>query len=260
MQDYRNHIEAEFRNYTNSYDADDPKIRLKVDHTYRVASLCDDIARSLGLSERDVEIAWTTGMLHDIGRFEQVKRYGTFSDGQSVDHAQFGADLLFREKLYERFVPENDAEKMELVEKSIRMHNVFMMPENLTGREKIFCNILRDADKIDILRANCETRTEDVYNITTEELRDAEVSEDVKAAFREHRCAKRRPGMTAVDHLTGHVCFTFELVYRRSLELMFAQGYLFRLLDFRSNRESTNEWFSFMKSEMRKFHEGLEKM
>ena len=255
--DYRNFVEKEFKNYTDAYNANDPKIKLKVDHTYRVASLCDEIARSLGLSSRDVEIAWTSGMLHDIGRFEQVRRYGTFADGQSVDHAQFGADLLFKEQLYERFVPGTDSEKKALIEKAIRMHNVFLMPENISDREKVFCNILRDADKIDILRANCETRTEDVYNVTTEELKEAAVSEDVKLAFKEHHCAKRHPGMTAVDHLTGHVCFTFELVYRRSLELMFEQGYLFKLLDFKSNRPDTNEWFCYMKEEMKKIQQEM---
>ena len=42
-------------------------------------------------------------MLHDIGRFEQIRRFGTFNDVQSVDHAEFGADLLFKEGLIRKF-------------------------------------------------------------------------------------------------------------------------------------------------------------
>ena len=38
------------------------------------------------------------------------------------------------------------------------------------------CNILRDADKIDILRVNCDTPLEDIYNVTTKELKKASVS------------------------------------------------------------------------------------
>ena len=34
----------------------------------------------------------------------------------------------------------------------------------------MYCNILRDADKIDILRVNVETPLEDIYNVTTAEL------------------------------------------------------------------------------------------
>ena len=55
--------------------ASDEKIKLKIDHTYRVAGLCQRIAESLGLSEPDVDIAWLLGMLHDIGRFEQIRRF-----------------------------------------------------------------------------------------------------------------------------------------------------------------------------------------
>ena len=36
----------------------------------------------------DVDLAWLLGMLHDVGRFEQLRRYGTFIDADSTDHAQ----------------------------------------------------------------------------------------------------------------------------------------------------------------------------
>ena len=58
-------------------------IILKKEHTYRVANLSEKIARSISdiydLSEGDVDLAWIIGMFHDIGRFEQVKRYGPVS-------------------------------------------------------------------------------------------------------------------------------------------------------------------------------------
>ena len=34
------------------------------------------------------------GLLHDIGRFEQVKVYDTFSDIDSIDHADYGVEIL----------------------------------------------------------------------------------------------------------------------------------------------------------------------
>lgn len=255
MQEYRKHIQTTFQEHTSAYDLSDPKIKLKAAHTYRVASLCEEIAKSIGLSDEDVTIAWTSGMLHDIGRFEQVKRYGTFFDSESIDHAQLGADLLFHEGLYEKFIPDGAASQKELLEKVIRVHNVLRVPDTLTKRERTFADILRDADKIDILRVNCETPTEEVYNVTTEALQNARVSEDVKNAFRERRCAKRHDKTTAVDYLVGHVCLTFELVYPRSLQLMFEQGYLFRLMEFRSLNEETNAWFQYMRTEMKKLQQ-----
>lgn len=45
---------------------------MKIDHTYRVAALAERIAKMVTDIPIDRDLAWTMGMLHDIGRFEQV--------------------------------------------------------------------------------------------------------------------------------------------------------------------------------------------
>ena len=50
-----------FRNYVAQYNAQDEKVKLKIDHTYRVAALCEQIAQSISLSSDDVDIAWFSG-------------------------------------------------------------------------------------------------------------------------------------------------------------------------------------------------------
>ena len=69
MKINREHIKNTFQEYTDRYDSTDPKIKLKIDHTYRVADLCERIAKSLDLLQEDIDLAWLSGMLHDIGRF-----------------------------------------------------------------------------------------------------------------------------------------------------------------------------------------------
>ena len=71
-----------------------------------MADLCERIAKSLKLSQEDTDLAWLSGMLHDIGRFEQLRRYHTFSDAQSIDHARFAVELLYEEGLIADYVPE----------------------------------------------------------------------------------------------------------------------------------------------------------
>ena len=73
----RERVKNTFAEYTSGYNATDPKIKLKIDHTYRVAELCELIARNLKIDEYETDVAWLTGMLHDVGRFEQIKRYNT---------------------------------------------------------------------------------------------------------------------------------------------------------------------------------------
>lgn len=46
-----------FNSYVVRYDASDERIALKVEHTYEVAGLCDEIARGEGLSPADVDLA-----------------------------------------------------------------------------------------------------------------------------------------------------------------------------------------------------------
>ena len=96
----RTKAEQVFRSYTDHYDSSDVKIKLKIDHTFRVAEIADRIAAGLGA---DRDFAWLSGLLHDIGRFEQVKRYGTFYDAVSIDHAELSADILFKDGLFAEF-------------------------------------------------------------------------------------------------------------------------------------------------------------
>ncbi len=251
MDNYREGLRENFANYVANYDYSDTKIRLKAEHTYRVATLCEEIAASLKLSDEDICLVWTCGMLHDIGRFEQVRRYGTFFDSISINHAQFGADLLFGEGLYDRLVPADFTEgQRDIIEKAIRVHNMYRVHGELTDRELLFANILRDADKIDILKVNCDTPIEEVYNRPVEDFISSRVSDDVKKAFREHSCAKRHTDATAIDYMIGHVCFIFELVFDKSIEIAHSQGYIYKILDFQSENEDTIEWFEYMKNEI----------
>ena len=89
---------AAFNDYASGYELGDVKIRLKYDHMLRVASRCAAIAESERECELPTDLAWLIGLVHDIGRFEQVRRYGTFVDSKSIDHAALSAELLFGER------------------------------------------------------------------------------------------------------------------------------------------------------------------
>lgn len=65
----------EFIKYTDNYTNLGKECIGKVNYTFRVMDLCGEIAASLDLSEEKVELAKLCGLLHDLGRFEQWKRY-----------------------------------------------------------------------------------------------------------------------------------------------------------------------------------------
>ncbi len=177
-----------FSAYVKNYDITNEKVRLKIEHTYRVCNLCEQIAKASGFGEDEVEIAWLTGLLHDVGRFEQLRRYATFIDAQSIDHAGFGADILFGENKIRDYI-DDDTEDI-LLEKAVRCHSAYRVPETYTARERKFADLLRDADKIDILKVNILFPLEEIYNVTTQELKNCTVTPEVMQAFFEERAAR----------------------------------------------------------------------
>ena len=245
-------VKEAFASYVKNYNPKDEKIHLKIVHTYKVAELCRKIAESLSLAPEDVELAWLLGMLHDVGRFEQLRRYNTFNDADSIDHAFFGAELLFgKEQLIRSYLDfEKEAPKEEelaLMRTAVASHSAYRLPKDLDERTRMFCQILRDADKIDILRVNVEVPLEAIYNTTTEVLRQAEVTPEVMEAFGEEHAVLRSLKKTPVDNVVGHMALVFELVYPISVRLVD------QLMNFASGNETTRRQFVLLRAHMQEY-------
>ena len=240
-----------FQNYVENYNAGDEKVRLKIEHTYRVSDLCEKIARSLELAEEEIELAWLIGLLHDIGRFEQIKNYGTFIDDKSINHAEYGAEILFRQGKIRDYI--KDEKEDELIRTAVNYHSAYRIPEELDERTEQFCHIIRDADKIDILKVNVDFPLEEIYNVTSEELRRGQITEEVLRCFEEEHAVLRSLKKTAVDNVVGHISLVYELVYPVSLTLVVEQGYLDKLMDFRTENPVTEKQFVRVREKMEEY-------
>lgn len=244
----RENVRQAFQEYIEPYDIKDTKIALKVAHTYRVADICDAIAGGEGLTGEEKDLAWLCGMLHDIGRFEQLRRYDTFVDAKSIDHARFGASLLFEEGLIRRFC--KDAEEDDLIQEAVAWHSAYRLPENMDEKTAMFANILRDGDKVDIFRVCIDMPVEEIYNTTTEALKQSEVSQAVMESFYEEHATLRSLKKTVVDNIVGHISLAYELVYPTSRALAEKQGYLEQLMQFQSDNPVTRQQFADIRQYM----------
>ena len=83
-----------FRQYLSNYDRSDDKILLKEVHTFCVLDAADLICRQENISGEDHELALLIALLHDIGRFEQLKTFHSYDD-DLFDHAQFWCESPF---------------------------------------------------------------------------------------------------------------------------------------------------------------------
>ncbi|MCQ2749493.1 MAG: HD domain-containing protein [Clostridia bacterium] len=150
-----------FKRYTDKFftevsDEDRYKIELKIVHTMNVLKLMRRIAKEKGLTGEDYEIAKVIALFHDLGRFNQIKLYGTFSDKDSINHAEESVRELKRMNILDgagdTYVP---AHNKELIYKAILNHNKNRDVLDFGGDEKLklMSELIRDCDKIDIYRS-----------------------------------------------------------------------------------------------------------
>ena len=251
----REYVTKQFQKHTSKYDITSSEIQLKIEHTYRVANLCDSIAKSIDeLSEREENLCWLIGLLHDIGRFEQMKRYGTFLDANSVDHAELGADLLFKENLLELFWSKpithmSETTELDIIESAIRQHNKLKISDNIGKDKKVYCSIIRDADKIDIFRISQEIPYE--VRMTKKSFdNDKPARDDVMKCVIEHRCVPRmKDGTVFESHIAG-CAMAFELVFPRSIEIAREQGYIRQMLRYEPENEAQKEQMRELRKEL----------
>ncbi|MBI5676315.1 MAG: HD domain-containing protein [Nitrospirae bacterium] len=147
-----NSLKLWFSDYTSSFfgadEGDNRNLRLKVEHTQNVCANIKEIAESLPLTSEKIILAETIALFHDIGRFSQYTKYKTFQDGKSINHGLLGAKILQEENLLSGLA----AAERNLIFNSVKFHNVFQIPDLKDEELLLFQKLIRDADKLDILR------------------------------------------------------------------------------------------------------------
>ena len=221
-----------FTRYAEQYDTSNILICHKIEHTFRVAELADRYAAAQGMNASDTNFAWFLGLLHDIGRFEQIRRFGTFVDSQSVDHAELSADILFTDGLIDEFSKEGLPEDWRTIsETAIRQHNKLNLPDTLDERTRSFAEILRDADKTDIFRVIASIPFEKRIGSSKASFQETgEASPEVMECVLEHRCVPRNLRRSHFEGRIAHCCMAFELVFEISRRTVREEGYLSALL------------------------------
>ncbi len=143
-------LEKDYHAYVDSYRRADGTLpsmmQLKLDHTMNVVAAARAIAAGEGFSPEECFVCEAAALLHDTGRYEQLKRYNTFRDSESVDHAVFSHDIV-KERGWLNVWPEREA-----VLTAVLVHNRRDIPDGLDPLTLTAARTVRDADKLDIFR------------------------------------------------------------------------------------------------------------
>lgn len=234
-----------FENYVKPYKEQAFEYDLKIAHIYRVTNYCEIIARSLNLNEDEIKLAKLCGLLHDIARFEQFKIYNTFSDSKSIDHGSYGEQLL-REGLIKEF---NDNRTWdEIIYKAVKHHNKYSLPDDLTDKERLFCQIIRDADKIDIL-----------YLVTTKELPTPgignTITDSIMKSVLSNQPINIKDAVTKADFNCLRIAFVYDFNFKGSFEILKDKNHINELIDWQieESDEKTCEKWQIIKEHVNKY-------
>lgn len=142
-----------FREYVSPFYCKDVlinnNVKIKEDHALRVVQNIKELVRSNNFSKEISELSTLIALFHDIGRFEQFAKYGTFSDKKSEDHAALGVTVLMETNVLDALSDRN----IDHISKAIFYHN----KKDLYSASKdpdliLLTKLIRDADKLDILK------------------------------------------------------------------------------------------------------------
>ena len=194
----------EFNKYVKNYDLKNPNLMLKFHHTYRVMEYAKEISESINYKDKDTVMLGA--LLHDIGRFEQYKTYLTYEDSKSVDHGDFGYDILIKDNLIDKFVNEKDKKTVLNV---VKYHNKYNI-DNLKDNDYLITSIIRDADKLDIIiELNNEIKDNKL-----------ELKKEIVEQLKKQEMCSNKLMSNDIDYVLRSIGFIFDLNYKYSFKLL----------------------------------------
>lgn len=192
-----------FNQYVKSFDMNDSNIKLKYDHSHRVMTLSGQYAKKLGFNEKDIELAQIIGLLHDIGRFEQYQKYHSFSDSQTIDHADYGIKLLFNEGQISNFnIPK---EYYEVIKFAIKNHNKLSIPKTDDPQKLKHAKLIRDIDKLDIVYLQGYLQETDLKTVNEP------ITDEVINCIHQHTMIDHQLCRNANDKIAVTFAFAFDI-------------------------------------------------
>ena len=222
-----------FDGYVQTFYDIDPdglkNIRLKVEHTHKVCAVMELLAAGEGLSDAETRIAQAIALLHDVGRFPQYRRWRTFRDSDSDNHARLAVEVIREHGVLDGL----PADTCLLIEEAVRFHNLLQPPEKAQSPTRLFIQLIRDADKLDIWRVFL-----DEYAMPEAERASAaclglpdqpEFSPSCLAALAKQQVVHLEACRTLNDFKLLQISWALDLSYASSYRLLLERGYIPRL-------------------------------
>lgn len=227
MLNYDKALES-FENYIRQYDSTDDKIKLKIIHTFGVVECASYIAIHEKMNEEQQELAKIIALLHDIGRFEQLKQYHSFDD-RNVDHASIAIEYLFKQGHIRDYIEEDQYDT--LISFAIKNHSAYEIETTNNKEIKRQAYLIRDADKLDNFRVKNSEKIETLFDISMEQFEQEKLSTLIYDQVLNSQLIKKEDRVTSMDMWVSYLAFIFDLNYQSSFRYLLETNYLEENID-----------------------------
>ncbi len=238
----------EFIKYTENYDLKAEAIERKQKHSLRVMEISKKIATELKLSQDEINLATLIGLLHDIARFEQYTQYKTYRDVDSFDHGDYGVKILNKD--IRNYIDTDEYDK--IIKCAVKNHNKYKIENDLNEKEELFCKIVRDADKLDILYEILEIFWKEDKDKPNVEY--SKIPDEVMEQILNREPVRRKKGDDDLVKLLCTVAFVFDINFDTSLTIIEQENYINRILNsFEFKDENTKKQIELIKEDVNNY-------
>lgn len=221
----------EILTYTQKDRIKNTKVQTKVEHMMRVSEISKRIASDLTLKQEQIKVAELIGLLHDIGRFEQYKISNKESTMQNkekkFDHGEAGVRVLEKNNYIRKYI--KDTKYDNIIYKAVYEHNKYLLSKGLSEEELLFCKIVKDADKIDLLYEAVYKYWQEPQQI--KEVENGKLSEKMLEDFNNKRLANSINAISQTYQILRFASFVFDINYGCSFTILKEDDNISKMID-----------------------------
>lgn len=138
-----------FEQYMKEFDMNNTNIKVKYFHSLKVMELSSEIATNMNIfTEEEITVCELIGLFHDLGSFSKNPNFHILNDNE--DNTSKTLEILFTNGLIRKITKETKYDA--IIKFAIFSLNKNGYPNNLDSKIISFCEVLKDADKIDTFR------------------------------------------------------------------------------------------------------------
>jgi len=199
---------------------------LKNKHTWCVVSNSRRIAKEEGNDPEVIMLAGIIGLFHDVGRFKQYYDYQTFDDAISVNHAAMSVRVIEEQGFFQQL----DPGMADIMMRAILQHNIPAITESTDPDVIQFARILRDADKLDILKL--QTKTDIIFTLGPyQQAKQYDVPESIRRCFMEERVVTLDLAESINDFRLLRLSWIYDMNFKSTFRMLHEKNFAIKILD-----------------------------